>query len=92
MKCQGVRVLLAGSVGGRGRAVLVLGRTGRGRSVTTGSPRPVLAGRVLQLGGHGGRDLGVVGNHGLGKMLGAGVETWEGECYTKVSQIYLTCD
>ena len=70
---------LAWSVGGRGRVVLrfILGRAGRGWGVPAGSPGPVLTGGVLQLGGHGGRDLGVVGHHGLGKVLGARVETWD---------------
>ena len=76
--CETVLVSwLAGGVRGRGRVVLIFGRAGRGRGVPVAiSLRPVLAGCVLQLGGHGGRNLGVVGHHGLGKVLGARVETW----------------
>ena len=54
----------------------VLGRAGRRRGVPTGSPGPVLTGRELQLGSHGSCNLWMVGNHGLGKVLGAWVETW----------------
>ena len=70
---------LAGCVGWRGRLILrswlVLRRTGWGSGVPSCSPGPVLTGSVLQLGGHGGGHLGVVGDHGLGKVLGARVET-----------------
>ena len=81
MFCPQMTWWLAGCIGGRGRVVLrcgldILGRAGRGWGVPAGSPGTVLAGGVLQLGGHGGRDLGMVGHYGLGKVLGARVETW----------------
>ena len=79
MFCPQMTWWLAGCVGGRGWVVLILGRAGRGRGVSSSSssPGPVLTGGELQLGGHGGRDLGVVWLHGLGKVLGARVETWK---------------
>ena len=56
------------------------GRAGIVRSRVPGtccSPRSVLAGGVLQLGGHGGGHLRVVGLHRLGQVLSTGVETWD---------------